>query len=95
MFPFEIIDKENNSFIGVFLIKLDLYNEDSYEFTVYLDEKYWNKGVYTEIVPYMVSFSFEEIIHKDQQEKNGKNHRKKGQRLKGLQKRLDFWREKC
>ena len=65
MFPFEIIDKENNSFIGVFLIKLDLYNEDSYEFTVYLDEKYWNKGVYTEVVPYMVSFSFEEINTKN------------------------------
>ena len=61
MFPYEIIDKFNEEFIGVFLIKIDLYNEDSFEFTIYLDEKHWNKGVYKEILPYMVEFAFKEI----------------------------------
>ena len=60
-FPYEIIDKKTQDFIGVFLIKLDLYNEDSFEFTIYLDEKHWNKGVYTEILPYMVKTAFDEI----------------------------------
>ena len=43
-YPFEIIDKNNGNFIGVFLIKLDIYDEDSFEFTIYLDKKYWNMG---------------------------------------------------
>lgn len=60
-YPYEIIDKNNNEFIGVFLIKLDLYDEDCFEFTIYLDEKFWNKGVYTEILPYMVDVAFKEI----------------------------------
>lgn len=61
MFPFEIIDKKNSNFIGIFLIKLDLYNDDSFEFTIYLDEKYWNNGIYSEILPYMVKYSFDKI----------------------------------
>lgn len=65
MFPYEIIDKNNKDFIGVFLIKLDLYNEDSFEFTIYLDEKHWNKGVYTEVIPYMVKVAFDEINTKN------------------------------
>ena len=60
-FPFEIIDKNTNNFIGVFLIKLDIYDEDSFEFTIYLDQKYWGLGIYTEILPYMVEFSFKDI----------------------------------
>ncbi len=60
-YPYEIIDKKSGEFIGVFLIKLDLYDEDCYEFTIYLDEKFWNKGIYTEILPYMTQVAFEEI----------------------------------
>lgn len=60
-FPYEIIDKESNEFVGVFLIKLDLYDEDSFEFTIYIDEKFWNKGIYTEILPYMTEVAFNEI----------------------------------
>lgn len=33
-FPYAIIDKETKEFIGVFLIKLDLYDEDCFEFTI-------------------------------------------------------------
>lgn len=60
-FPYAIIDKETNGFIGVFLIKLDLYDDDCFEFTIYLDEKYWGKGVYTEVLPYMTTVAFEDI----------------------------------
>lgn len=60
-FPYAIIDKNTNEFIGVFLIKLDLYDEDCFEFTIYLDEQYWGRGVYTEILPYMTDFAFTDI----------------------------------
>jgi ribosomal-protein-alanine N-acetyltransferase len=60
-FPFEIIDKNTNEFIGVFLIKLDYYDEDCFEFTVYLDKKYWGNGVYSEVLPYMERFAFNNI----------------------------------
>ena len=60
-FPFAIIDKETKAFLGVFLVKLDLYDEDCYEFTIYLKEDYWGNGIYTEITPYMVKFAFEVI----------------------------------
>lgn len=60
-FPYEILDKTTGAFIGVFLIKLDLFNEDSYEFTIQLDEVYWGKGIYTEVLPYMVKVAFEYI----------------------------------
>ena len=60
-FPYAIINKSTNDFIGVFLIKLDLYDEDCFEFTIYLDEIYWGKGIYTEILPYMISVAFENI----------------------------------
>lgn len=60
-FPFAIIDKESKEFVGVFLVKLDLYDEDCYEFTIYLDEKYWGKGIYKEVLPYMVEFVFKDI----------------------------------
>ncbi|MBR4111151.1 MAG: hypothetical protein IKK43_05655 [Clostridia bacterium] len=43
------------------MIKLDLYNEDSFEFTIYIDEKFWNKGIYTEILPYMTEVAFNDI----------------------------------
>ena len=39
-FPYAILNKDTGEFIGVFLIKLDLYDEDCFEFTIYLDEKY-------------------------------------------------------
>ena len=60
-FPFAIIEKDTNNFVGVFLIKLDLYDEDCFEFTIYLNKNHWGKGIYTEVLPYMVKFAFEEI----------------------------------
>ena len=60
-FPFEIIDKKTNEFIGVFLIKLDIYDEDSFEFTIYLNPSHWGNGVYTEILPFMTEFAFLDI----------------------------------
>ncbi|MCI8965026.1 MAG: GNAT family N-acetyltransferase [Clostridia bacterium] len=59
--PLAIIDKKENEFIGVFLIKLDLYNEDSFEATVYLKEKFWGLGIYSEILPAMIRFAFEVV----------------------------------
>lgn len=59
-YPFVIVDK-NNQFVGVFLIKLDLYDEDSYEFTIYLKESMWGCGIYSEILPYMIDFTFKNI----------------------------------
>ena len=60
-FPFAICKKDSDEFVGVFLIKLDLYDEDCFEFTIYINKKFWNKGVYSEILPYMTEFAFEEI----------------------------------
>lgn len=60
-YPYAIIEKNTNKFIGVFLIKLDLYDEDCFEFTVYLTKSEWNKGIYTEVLPYMVKVAFEDI----------------------------------
>ena len=60
-YPFSIIDKETNKFVGVFLIKLDLYDEDCFEFTVYILKEEWGKGIYTEVLPYMTKFAFEKI----------------------------------
>lgn len=60
-YPFAITDKVTNRFLGVFLIKLDLYDDDCYECTVYIDEKEWGKGIYTEVLPYMLKFAFTEI----------------------------------
>lgn len=58
-YPFVILDNDN--FVGVFLIKLDLYDKDCFEFTIYLDKSYWNKGVYTEVLPYMTDYAFKSI----------------------------------
>lgn len=60
-FPYAIIEKGTNNFIGVFLIKLDLYDEDCFEFTIYLKKEYWGKGIYTEVLPYMTEVAFEEV----------------------------------
>ena len=59
--PLVILEKDTNAFIGVFLIKLDLYNDNAYEITVYLKEKFWGKGIYTEILPSMIRFAFEVV----------------------------------
>ena len=61
MYPFAIINPISEELIGIFLIKLDIYDEDCFEFTIYIDEKFWNKGVYQEILPYMIKFTFEDI----------------------------------
>jgi len=60
-FPFAIIEKETSAFVGVFLIKLDLYDEDCFEFTIYLNKSHWGRGIYTEVLPHMIKFAFEEI----------------------------------
>lgn len=60
-YPFAIIDKETNNFIGVILVKLDLYDEDCFEFTIYINKKYWNKGIYTEVIKPIIKFSFKKI----------------------------------
>jgi len=60
-FPYAIIEKETNNFMGVFLIKLDLFDEDCFEFTIYLKKEYWGKGIYTEVLPYMTEAAFEEV----------------------------------
>jgi len=64
-FPYTIIDKESKKFVGIFLIKLDLYNEEAFEFTIYLSKEFWGKGIYKEILPYMIKVAFEEIKTKN------------------------------
>ena len=56
-YPFVIIDKLTNEFLGVFLIKLDLFDDDCFEFTIYIGKEHWGKGIYTEVLPYMVKYS--------------------------------------
>lgn len=60
-FPFAITEKNSKDLIGVFLIKRDLYNSDSFEFTVYIKREMWNRGIYTEVIPYMTDFAFQRI----------------------------------
>lgn len=60
-FPFAIISKETNNLVGVFLIKLDLFDPDCYEFTVYIKRELWNNGIYSEVLPYMEEFAFDKI----------------------------------
>lgn len=60
-YPFAIIDKKTNEFLGVFLIKLDLYCEDAFEFTVYIKLKHWGEGIYSEVIEYMKEFAFLKI----------------------------------
>ena len=60
-FPFAIINKNTNDFIGVILVKLDLYDEDCFEFTIYINKKYWNQGIYTEIIKPIIKFAFEDV----------------------------------
>lgn len=60
-YPFAIHDKKTNELLGVFLIKLDLFDEDCYEFTVYIKKNYWNIGIYSEVLPFMIEFTFNEI----------------------------------
>lgn len=59
--PFVIMDKENNELLGVFLLKVDLYNEDAFEFTVFIKPEFWGKGIYTEVLPYMIEEALEKI----------------------------------
>lgn len=60
-FPFAIVSKESGQMVGVFLIKLDLYDFDCFEFTIYLKRDFWNQGIYSEVLPYMMDFAFNEI----------------------------------
>ena len=56
--PLAITLRDTNEFVGVFLFKLDLYNDDAYECTIYIDEKFWNKGITTEVMKFMVNYFF-------------------------------------
>lgn len=60
-YPFAIVGRNDGKFVGVFLIKVDLFDEDCYEYTVYIDKSFWNQGVYSEVLPEMVRYSFEVI----------------------------------
>lgn len=60
-YPYAIIEKDTKAFIGVFLIKLDLYDEDCFEFTIYLNKNFWGKGIYSELLPFMTQVAFEKI----------------------------------
>ena len=60
-YPFAIVEKESDELIGVFLIKLDLFDPDCFEFTVYIKRKLWNQGIYSEVLPYMMDFAFNKI----------------------------------
>lgn len=64
-FPYSIIEKNTQRFVGVFLLKLDLYNDNSYEFTIYLKKDYWGNGTYTEVLPHMIKIAFERIKTKN------------------------------
>lgn len=63
--PYTIVDLKTGTFVGIFLLKLDLYNDSAFEFTIYLDEHFWGKGIYTEILPYMVNVAFDDIKTKN------------------------------
>lgn len=57
--PLAIIDKANKNFIGVILLKLDLYNDDAYEYTSYINPNYKNKGITTEVLKEVTKYFFE------------------------------------
>lgn len=59
MFPYKIVDKKTGKLIGVYLNKVDLYDDDCFEFTIYLNPKNWGKGIYSEVLPYMIDQAFE------------------------------------
>ena len=60
-YPFAITSKDENCLVGIFVIKLDLFDEDCFEFTVFIDRKYWNTGIYSEVLPYMTEVAFNVI----------------------------------
>ncbi len=60
-YPFSILDKKTKKLIGVFLIKLDIFDEDCFEFTIYLKKEFWNQGIYTEVLKKQIPFVFETI----------------------------------
>lgn len=60
-YPYTIITKDTNEYVGVFLIKLDEFDDDCYEFTIYLNKCFWGQGIYTEVLPYMADVAFNEI----------------------------------
>lgn len=59
--PFVIVNKVTQEFLGVFLLKVDLYNENAFEFTIFIKPECWGTGIYTEVLPYMISEVFENI----------------------------------
>lgn len=60
-FPFAIIERSRQKLIGVFLIKLDLFDEDCFEYTTYLHKDFQGKGFINEVFPSMLQFAFEQI----------------------------------
>lgn len=59
--PYCIIEKGSNRLVGIFLLKVDLYNPSSYEMTIYLKEEFWGKGYSTEMIPAVYPVIFDEL----------------------------------
>jgi len=59
--PYYVMDKTDNAFIGVLLLKVDLYNVSSYEMTIYLKKEYWGKGYAKEMISSIYSIIFDEL----------------------------------
>lgn len=55
---FSMFEKKSGAFIGVWLFKLDLYNDDAYESTLYLHPDYQNKGYGKETLTFMTDYFF-------------------------------------
>ncbi|MCR5184028.1 MAG: GNAT family N-acetyltransferase [Opitutales bacterium] len=60
-YPFAIVSRGNGMFLGVLLLKVDLYDEDCFEYTAYVKRDFQGRGVLSEVFPLMLSFAFEEV----------------------------------
>lgn len=59
IYPYVI--RDNNNFVGAFILKKDNYQENGFEFTIYLSKNYWSKGIFNEILPYFENIVFNEL----------------------------------
>lgn len=60
-YPFAIIYRKTGKLIGVFDIKLDIFDEDCFEYTVYIHPDFWNMGINTEVLPLMTDYALNVI----------------------------------
>lgn len=63
--PYAVIHKEGGEFMGVVILKKDLYNEEAYEYTMFLDPTYWGKGMATEIIKQLLEVAFKKVKTKN------------------------------